>query len=131
MWAFSSCSTQASHCSGFSYCRARALGAWASLAVALRLSCFTRCWIFPDQGLNLCPLHWQLDSQALDHQGTLKISLKVKIAQSCPSSGQNTGVGSLSLLHRIFPTQGSNPGLLHCRWILYELSYQGSLKEVT
>ena len=42
------------------------------------------------------------------------------------SPGQNTGVGSLSLLQRIFPTQGSNPGLLHCRWILYQLSHQGS-----
>ena len=38
------------------------------------------------------------------------------------SPGQNTGVGSLSLLQGIFPTQGSNP---HCRWILYQLSYQG------
>ena len=42
------------------------------------------------------------------------------------SPGQNTGVGSLSLLQGIFPTQGSNPGLLHCRWILYCLSHQGS-----
>ena len=35
------------------------------------------------------------------------------------SPGQNTGVGSLSLLQGIFPTQGSNPGLPQCRWILY------------
>ena len=42
------------------------------------------------------------------------------------SLGQNTGVGSLSLLQMIFPTQGSNPGLPHCRWILDQLSYQGS-----
>ena len=35
-------------------------------------------------------------------------------------------VGSLSLLQGIFPTQGSNPGLLHCRWILYQLSHKGS-----
>ena len=42
------------------------------------------------------------------------------------SPGQNTGVGSLSLLQRIFPTQGSNPGLPHCRWILYQLSHKGS-----
>ena len=42
------------------------------------------------------------------------------------SPGQNTGVGSLSLLQGIFPTQGLNPGLLHCRWILYQLSPQGS-----
>ena len=38
---------------------------------------------------------------------------------------QNTGVGSLSLLQGIFPTQGSNPGLLPCRQILYQLSYHG------
>ena len=42
------------------------------------------------------------------------------------SPGQNTGVGSLSLFQGIFPTQGSNPGLLHCRWILYQLSHKGS-----
>ena len=39
------------------------------------------------------------------------------------SPGQNTGVGSPSLLQRIFPTQGSNPGLPHCRWILCQLSH--------
>ena len=42
------------------------------------------------------------------------------------SPGQNTGVGSLSLLQGIFPTQGSKPGLPHCRQILYQLSHQGS-----
>ena len=44
------------------------------------------------------------------------------------SPGQNTGVGSLSLLQGIFPTQGSNPGLMHCRQILYQLSHKGSPK---
>ena len=45
----------------------------------------------------------------------------------CPqnSPGKNTGVGSHSLFQGIFLTQGSNPGLLHCRQILYHLSYQG------
>ena len=42
------------------------------------------------------------------------------------SPGQNTGVDSHSLLHGIFTTQGSNPGLQHCRQILYHLSHQGS-----
>ena len=41
--------------------------------------------------------------------------------------GLYTGVDSLSLLQGIFPTQGSNPGLQHCRWILSQLSYQGQL----
>ena len=40
--------------------------------------------------------------------------------------GQNTGVGSLSLLQQIFPTQESNQGLPHCRKILYQLSHKGS-----
>ena len=39
---------------------------------------------------------------------------------------QESGLGSLSLLQQIFRTQKSNQGLLHCRWILYQLSYQGS-----
>ena len=67
------------------------------------------------------------------------LKVKVNVSQLCPtlldsidyspwnSLGQNTGVGSLSLLHRIFPTQGSNPGLPHRGQILYQLSYQGSL----
>ena len=40
---------------------------------------------------------------------------------------KNTGVESLSLLQGIFPIQEVSPGLLHCRWILYQLSYQGNL----
>ena len=40
--------------------------------------------------------------------------------------GQNTGVGSHSLLQGIFPTQESNPGLPHCRRVFYRLSHQGS-----
>ena len=42
------------------------------------------------------------------------------------SPGQNAGVSSLSLLQGIFPTQGLNPGLPHCRRILYQLSHKGS-----
>ena len=38
------------------------------------------------------------------------------------SPGQNTGVGCRSPLRGIFPAQGSNPGLLHCKWILYQLN---------
>ena len=43
-----------------------------------------------------------------------------------PGKPKNTAVGSLSLLLGIFPTQALNWGLLHCKWILYQLSYQGS-----
>ena len=66
------------------------------------------------------------------------------VAQSCPtlcnpmdynppgssvhedSPGKNTGVSCHALCQEIFPTQGLNPNLLHCRWILYHLSHQGS-----
>ena len=58
---------------------------------------------------------------------------KVNVDQSCltlyrlwNSLGQNTGVGNLSLLQGIFQTQGLNPGLPQYRWILYQLSHQGS-----
>ena len=44
----------------------------------------------------------------------------------CPwdSAGKNTGVGCHSPLQRIFLTQGSNPGLLHCRQFLYHMSHR-------
>ena len=74
----------------------------------------------------------------------LKCSVLWLVAQLCPtlcdpmdcsppgssvdgdSPGKNTGVDSLSLLQRIFLTQELNCGLLPCRWILYQVSYQGS-----
>ena len=70
--------------------------------------------------------------------GSGTICLKVRVTQLCPtlrphglyspwnSPGQNTGAGSLSLLQGIFPTQGLNPGLLHCWWIFYQLRHKGS-----
>ena len=70
------------------------------------------------------------------------LSLKVKVSQLCltlwpltvavrllcpwNSPGKNTGVGSCLLLQGIFQIQGSNTGLLHCRWTLYCLSHQRS-----
>ena len=56
-------------------CRARALGARASLVVALRFSCSAACGILPYQGSNPCPLRWQVGSYALDHQGSSGPSL--------------------------------------------------------
>jgi len=44
-----------------------------------------------------------------------------------PGKPKNSGVGSMSLLQQIFLTQELNQGLLHCRWILYQLSYQGDM----
>lgn len=52
----------ASHCDGFSYCGAQALGARASGVAAHGLSCSAACGIFLQQGSNLCPQNWQADS---------------------------------------------------------------------
>ena len=56
------------HCGGFSSCGVRALGAWASVAVAHRLSCPVACEIFQDQGLNPLSPALQADSPPLDHR---------------------------------------------------------------
>ena len=90
----------------------------------------------PDPGTKPRSPTLQADSLPTELGGKPKV--KVKVAQSCPalfssmdcspwnSPGQDTGVGSLSLLQGILPIQGENPGLLHCRWILHQLSHQGS-----
>ena len=89
--------------------------------------------IFLTQDLNWGPLHcrwilYQLSYQSQsESRSVVSDSLRPHRSYSpWNSPGQNTGVGGLSLLQGIFPTQGSNRGLLHCRWILYQLSYQGN-----
>ena len=86
------CGAQGSRCSGFSCCgskgsrlvgtRCQQLWHTSSVVVACRLqsmgllvvvpglSCSTACGIFLDQGLNPCPLHWQVDFYPLHHQGS-------------------------------------------------------------
>ena len=97
--------------------------------------------IFPTQGSNpnlLHLLHWQAGSlprTIWEAQSALvthsRPTLCDPINCSPPDSsvhgdspGKNTGVGCHGLLQGIFPTQGSDPGLLHCRRILYHLNHQ-------
>ena len=61
---------QASHCRGLSLLRSTSSRRTGSAVVAHGPSCSTACGIFPDQGSNPCPLHWQADSQPLRHQGS-------------------------------------------------------------
>ena len=63
----------------------------------------------------LCPILW----------GPMDCSLPGSSVLG-DSPGKNIGVGFHALLQVIFPTQGSNPGLPNCRWIVYYLSHQGS-----
>ena len=67
------------------------------------------------------------DTSESESRSVLSGSLRPHGLYSSPKfPGQNTGVSSLSLLQGVFPTQGLNPGLPHCRWILYHRSHQGS-----
>ena len=59
-----------SRCAGLSLSRPLLLRGAGSVVVAHGLSCSAACGIFPDQGSNPCPLHWQADSQPLRHQGS-------------------------------------------------------------
>ena len=68
------------------------------------------CWVF------VVKVEVQVMSDSLQSHG---------LHSPWNSPGQNTGVGSFSLLQGIFPTQGSNLGLPHCRCILYQLSHEG------
>ena len=77
--AFSSCRQQgllsswgagASHCGGFSRCRAQALGTWVSVVVVHGPSCSVACGIRPDQRSNSRPLYCQVDSYLLYRQGS-------------------------------------------------------------
>ena len=85
---------------------------WNSLVQNTRMGSLSLLWgiYLPSPGMNPRSLALQVDSLPVDPQGKLK----------------NTRVGTLSLLQQIFPTQKLNQGLLHCRQILYQLSYQES-----
>ena len=63
----------------------------------------------PDSGMDPSLSFFQVDS----------------LPSETPGKSKNTGVSSLLLFQGIFPTQELNWGLLHCRWIFYQLSYQG------
>ena len=67
---------------------------------------------------------WHIESES--HSVAFNSLQPHELCSPWNSPGQDTGVGSLSLLQGIFPTPGSNPGLQHCGQILYQLSYQGS-----
>ena len=76
-----------------------------------------------------------IDGPRSHHTKWSKSEVKWSKSLSCvpffatPRTTHYTGVGSLSLIQGIFPTQGSNPGLSHSKQILYQLSHKGSKSE--
>ena len=92
-------------------------------------SCLTLCNPMEYSGiLQARILEWVAVPFSRESSQSRSPSLPVDSWPAEPPGKSNTGVGNLSLLQRIFPTQKSNRGLLHCRQILYQLSYQGSPK---
>ena len=89
---------------------------------------FEKCLLYPGPYANICTCcSYIIIIIIFESRSVVSDSLRPHGWYSpWNSPGQNTGVGSLLLLQGIFPTQGSNPGLLHCRWILYHLSHKGS-----
>ena len=80
------------------------------LGTSWYFTCAVLCWLTQS-----CPILWD------------RIDCSPPGSSVCgDSQGKNTGVGCHALLQGIFPTQGMNPDLPHCRWILYHLSHQGS-----
>ena len=103
------------------------------MKVKVAQSCLTLCESMDytvDGSLKARILEWVVFpfSRGLPNPGIEPRSPTLQ-ADSLPVEPQgkpkNTGVGSLALLQQVFPTQESNRGL-HCRWILYQLSYQGT-----
>ena len=86
-------------------------------------------WTFSPRGHKswtwLVLLIFMFESESEIHS-VLSDSVTPWTIQSMEFSRPGYWVGSLSILQGIFPTQGSNPGLPHCRWIPYQLSHRGS-----
>ena len=70
-------------------------------------------------------VHWKWKWKSFS---PVRLFVTSRIYSTWNSPGQNTGVSSLSLLQGILPTWGSNTGLPHCRWILYQLSHKENSK---
>ena len=82
--------------------------------------CLSSVWVFSEPFLCKSTVDTlSLNPKDLRPQG---------LYSSWNSPGQNTGVGGLSLLQGVFPTQGSNPGLPHCKQIIYQLSHWRSIR---
>ena len=88
-----------------------------------------KSWTWLTNRTDLNPFSYWLDIFIVSESVSCSVmSNSLPTMLLCPwnSPGRNTGVGCHFLLQGIFPTQGSNLGLLHCRQILYYLSHKGS-----
>ena len=121
---------------GFSCCRAQVLGVSASVVVAHGPGCSMACGIFPDQGLNLCPLHWQVNAYALYYQcvcvlSSVRLCDPWTVTCQVPLSMQFSRQEHCSRLSFLLPGDLSDLGIVSYvsyigRWILYQLYHLGS-----
>ena len=89
---------RASHCRGLSLSRSIGSRGAGSVIMAHGPSCSAACGIFPDQGSNPCPLHWQADSQPLRHQGSPHLLWILKSAGQIPGGHLGWFYSSMSLV---------------------------------
>ena len=79
-----------------------------SVVVVHRLSCSAACGIFLDQGLNLCPLHWQVDSNPLHHQGSptrcYTLSVPPALLQAVRLQWERGEFVSFCFIFQLFPS---------------------------
>ena len=102
------------------------------MKVKLTQSCLTLCnpmdytvhVIFQARILEKVAIPFSRGSSQFRDQTQVSHTAGAYLRAEPPGKPKNIGVGSLSLLQQIFPTQELNWGLWHCRWILYQLSYQ-------
>ena len=80
----------------------------------------------PDPGIKLPFLDTESESEVAQSCPTVWDPMDTRLLRPWDFLGKSTGVGCHFLLQGIFPTQGSNPGVPHCRQTVYRLSHQGS-----
>ena len=123
------CGEQTSVAAARGLCFCAALRLWSTGLVVLMkgLSCHVACGILPEHGWNLCPLHWEVDSQPLDYQGSLEFCIfkrsfwkmqregveeLLSLFLSC-SACKRTGTSCLKLSLMIFAHRGELYSFVH------------------
>ena len=99
-----------------------------AIACFLFIEILTSIYIAP-AGISFRILKWKWSGSVMSD--SLHTPWTVATRLLCPWDfpGKSTGMGCHFLLQGIFPTQGSNPGFLHCKQMLYSLGHQGNLLE--
>ena len=98
-----------------------------SVVVVHGPSCSAACGIFPDQGLNPCPPHWQADSQPLHHQGSPKWNLKLQICLEKSEGDYGININGQGGVLKLVIKRSRNAPLLPCQSPFFSMEFWGYL----